>query len=85
VVIIKEKLVGAYSLITCKPIIYLVNLNAKDYKRKKNKYLMKIKTWIDEHGGAFVSAPANPLSALRARYPLGLPPFFFWGRGRKSD
>ena len=33
VAIIKEKLVGAYSLITTKPIIYLINLTAADYKR----------------------------------------------------
>ena len=33
VAIIKDKLVGAYSLITVKPIIYVVNLTAADYKR----------------------------------------------------
>lgn len=49
--IIKDKLVGEYSLITTKPIIYLINLTAKDFKRKKNKYLKKIKDWIDSHGG----------------------------------
>jgi len=38
-------------LITSKPIIYLVNLTEKDYLRKKNKWLLKIHTWIKEHGG----------------------------------
>ncbi|ORZ32150.1 P-loop containing nucleoside triphosphate hydrolase protein [Catenaria anguillulae PL171] len=39
------------SLITTKPIIYLVNLTMKDYLRKKNKWLVKIHQWIQEHGG----------------------------------
>lgn len=33
--------------ITAKPVIYLVNLSEKDYSRKKNKWLPKIKEWID--------------------------------------
>ena len=36
-------------LLTAKPVIYLVNLSERDYKRKKNKWLGKIKQWIDEH------------------------------------
>lgn len=39
------------ALITLKPTTYIVNLSKKDFCRKKNKYLKKIKTWIDEHGG----------------------------------
>jgi obg-like ATPase 1 len=38
-------------LITSKPISYLINLTEKDYLRKKNKWLLKIHTWIKEHGG----------------------------------
>jgi len=37
--------------LTAKPFIYLVNMNEKDYIRKGNKWLPKIKAWIDEHGG----------------------------------
>ncbi|KAK4054024.1 hypothetical protein OIO90_003669 [Microbotryomycetes sp. JL221] len=36
-------------LLTAKPVIYLVNLSERDYIRKKNKWLPKIKAWIDEH------------------------------------
>ncbi|CAI2177112.1 944_t:CDS:2 [Funneliformis geosporum] len=36
-------------LLTAKPVIYLVNLSEKDYIRKKNKWLPKIKAWIDEN------------------------------------
>lgn len=35
--------------ITAKPMIYLVNLSERDYIRKKNKWLLKIKQWIDEN------------------------------------
>ena len=48
VLVIKEKL---GRLITTKPIVYLVNLSKKDFIRKKNKWLVKIHTWIKEHGG----------------------------------
>ncbi len=37
--------------ITAKPVVYLVNMSEKDYKRKKNKWLPKIHAWIQEHGG----------------------------------
>ncbi|KAI0243430.1 Obg-like ATPase 1 [Lamellibrachia satsuma] len=35
--------------LTAKPMIYLVNLSRKDYIRKKNKWLLKIKEWVDQH------------------------------------
>nr|ADD38665.1 GTP-binding protein CG1354 [Lepeophtheirus salmonis] len=35
--------------ITAKPMIYLVNLSEKDYIRKKNKWLPKIKEYVDKH------------------------------------
>merc|ERR1712147_74941 len=35
--------------ITAKPMVYLVNLSEKDYIRKKNKWLAKIKQWIVEN------------------------------------
>lgn len=34
-------------LLSAKPVIYLVNLSEKDYIRKKNKWLPKIKEWVD--------------------------------------
>jgi obg-like ATPase 1 len=36
---------------TAKSTVYLVNMSEKDYASKKNKYLAKIKKWIDTHGG----------------------------------
>lgn len=38
-----------YLFLTSKPAIYLVNLSDKDFIRKKNKWLPKIKDWIDKN------------------------------------
>jgi len=35
--------------LTSKPVIYLVNLSEKDFIRKKNKWLIKIKEWVDKN------------------------------------
>jgi len=37
--------------ITLKPIVYLVNLDAKSFKRKGNKWLVPINEWVQTHGG----------------------------------
>jgi hypothetical protein len=47
--------VNSLQLLTAKPVTYLVNLSEKDFIRKKNKWLPKIKAWIDEHN------PGDPL------------------------
>jgi obg-like ATPase 1 len=43
------EVINGLHLITAKPVIYLANLSEKDYLRKKNKWLPKIKAWIDEN------------------------------------
>ena len=35
-------------LFTAKPVVYLVNISKDDYVSKKNKWLGKIKTLVDE-------------------------------------
>ncbi|KAF9042697.1 P-loop containing nucleoside triphosphate hydrolase protein [Rhodocollybia butyracea] len=47
--------VNTLQLLTAKPVTYLVNLSEKDYIRKKNKWLPKIKAWIDSNN------PGDPL------------------------
>ncbi|KZT19226.1 hypothetical protein NEOLEDRAFT_1142325 [Neolentinus lepideus HHB14362 ss-1] len=47
--------VNSMQLLTAKPVTYLVNLSEKDYIRKKNKWLPKIKAWIDQNN------PGDPL------------------------
>jgi obg-like ATPase 1 len=41
--------INSLTLLTAKPITYLVNLSERDFVRKKNKWLPKIKAWIDEN------------------------------------
>lgn len=49
------EIVNQHLFLTAKPVIYLVNLSVKDYIRKKNKWLVKIKDWIDANDrGAMV-------------------------------
>ncbi len=45
-------------LLTAKPVVVLINLSEGDYVRRKNKWLVKIKEWVDAHGGD----PIIPLS-----------------------
>ena len=45
---------NAYQLLTAKPVIYLINLTKKDYARKKNKWLVKIRDWVEAHGGGTI-------------------------------
>ncbi len=40
--------------ITLKPIVYLVNLDAKSFVRKANKWLVPIADWVSKHGGGQV-------------------------------
>jgi len=47
--------VNGLQLLTAKPVTYLVNLSEKDFIRKKNKWLPKIKGWIDTNN------PGDPL------------------------
>ncbi|GFN89619.1 obg-like ATPase 1 [Plakobranchus ocellatus] len=41
------EVLNQHLFLTSKPVIYLVNLSEKDYIRRKNKWLLKIKEWID--------------------------------------
>ncbi|KAJ3116728.1 hypothetical protein HK100_000995, partial [Physocladia obscura] len=49
------EVINSFQLITAK---HLCNLSERDYARKKNKWLVKIKTWIDENhpSGTFENA-----------------------------
>ncbi|XP_037824337.1 obg-like ATPase 1, partial [Lucilia sericata] len=43
------EILNKYLFLTSKPCIYLVNLSDKDFIRKKNKWLPKIKEWVDKN------------------------------------
>lgn len=59
------EILNKHLFITAKPIIYLVNLSEKDYIRKKNKWLVKIKEWIDKHDPGAMLIPFS--GALEAK------------------
>ena len=40
-----------FGLITTKPQIYVLNMTKKSFLRKGNKWLPKIKEWVESHGG----------------------------------
>ena len=44
------EILNSWQLLTAKPCVYLVNMSAKDYIRKKNKFLPKIFEWVQAHG-----------------------------------
>lgn len=53
-------------LLTAKPTLYLVNLSEKDYIRKKNKWLVKIKEWIDANDKGAQVIPFSAAFELKA-------------------
>ncbi|XP_064646934.1 obg-like ATPase 1 [Lineus longissimus] len=62
---IEIETLNQHLFITSKPMIYLVNLSEKDYLRKKNKWLAKIKAWIDENDPGAVLIPFSGVLELR--------------------
>jgi len=59
------EVLNEHLFITSKPQIYLVNLSEKDYIRKKNKWLMKIKQWVDEHDPKAILIPFSGVFELK--------------------
>eukprot|EP01012_Entosiphon_sulcatum_P031570 TRINITY_DN4001_c0_g2_i1.p1 TRINITY_DN4001_c0_g2~~TRINITY_DN4001_c0_g2_i1.p1 ORF type:complete len:394 (-),score=69.50 TRINITY_DN4001_c0_g2_i1:45-1226(-) len=57
-------------LLTAKGAVYLVNCSPEDYIRKKNRWLPKIKEWIDARTGE----PLIPISANLEQKLIDLPP-----------
>lgn len=43
-----------FGLITTKPQIYVINMSKNNFLRKGNKWLPKIQTWVNEHGGGMI-------------------------------
>merc|ERR1711879_1118592 len=46
-----------YQLLTGKPCMFAINLNKKDYCRKKNKYLKPIFEWVNKHAPGSTMIP----------------------------
>jgi len=67
---IEIEVLNKHLLLTSKPVIYLVNLSQDDYIKKKNKWLAKIKAWIDEHDPG---APIIPFSGCLENKLVDMP------------
>jgi len=53
------EVLNKHLFITAKPMIYLANLSEKDYIRKKNKWLPKIKEYVDKHDAGATIIPIS--------------------------
>ncbi|KAG8306202.1 hypothetical protein J6590_053506 [Homalodisca vitripennis] len=54
---VEIEMLNKHMFLTTKPGIYLVNLSEKDYIRKKNKWLIKIKEWVDKNDAGAILIP----------------------------
>lgn len=63
------EVLNSWQLLTAKPVVYLVNMSARDYSRKKNKHLPKIFEWVQAHG----SDPIIPFSGAFENSWIDLP------------
>lgn len=59
------EVLNKHLFLTAKPMIYLINLSETDYIKKKNKWLIKIKEWIDAHDSGACAIPFS--GALEAK------------------
>lgn len=53
------EIINSMFLLTAKPSIYLINLSERDFLRKKNKWLVKIKEWVDTYSPGDVIVPLS--------------------------
>lgn len=53
------EILNKHLLITSKPVIYLLNMSESEYIKRKNKWLPKIKAYIDEHDPNAVVIPCS--------------------------
>lgn len=60
------EILNKHLFITSKPIVYLVNMSEQDFIKRKNKWLPKVKQWIDEND------PGSILIPFSAPYELKL-------------
>jgi len=56
---VEIEVLNKYLFITSKPMIYLANLSEKDFIRKKNKWLPKIKEYVDKNDPGAMIIPIS--------------------------
>jgi len=50
-------LLNELQLLTAKPVLFAINMNFNDFKRKKNKFLAKIYKWVQENSPGAAMIP----------------------------
>ena len=60
-----SEVINSLQLLTAKSVVYLVNVSEKEFLEKKNRWLAKIKAWIDEKSPGDVMIPFS--GALEAK------------------
>jgi GTP-binding protein YchF len=53
------EVINSMFLLTAKPCIYLVNISEPHYVKKKNKWLLKIKEWVDKYSPGDLIVPIS--------------------------
>lgn len=61
-----DEVINSMQLLTAKSAVFLVNVSERDYVRRKNKHLAKIKAWID------ANSPGDPLIPLSGEFESNL-------------
>nr|CDS32165.2 Ribosomal protein L34a [Hymenolepis microstoma] len=56
---VEIEILNKHLFITAKPMIYLINMSQKDFFRKKNKWLIKIKEYVDTNDPGAVMIPIS--------------------------
>jgi len=59
------EVLNKHLFITSKPMLYLINLSEKDYIRKKNKWLPKIKEYVDKNDPGAMMIPFSGAFELK--------------------
>lgn len=59
------EILNKHLLITSKPVVYLLNMSEQEYIKKKNKWLPKIKQWVDEHDPGATMIPFSAAFELK--------------------
>lgn len=52
-----SEVINSLQLLTAKSVVFLVNVSEKEYLEKKNRWLAKIKAWIDEKSPGDIMIP----------------------------
>jgi len=53
------EIINPLQLLTAKTVVYVINMSERDFLRKKNKWLAKIKQWVDENDPGAAVIPCS--------------------------